>query len=105
MRLMLRNDNVVFTCSGMPGPKLDQNGRQKVDRNGTPMWTTQVIAQEKESADVFTVTVAGEKPNVTVGERITLEDLEAIPWANNGKNGVAFRAAKLAPAAAVAAHK
>lgn len=103
MRLMLDTSTVAFQVSGSAGPKNDQNGRQKVDRNGVPMWTLQVIAQESNSAEVFSVTVAGEKPNVTVGERVSLVGLEAIPWANKDKqtgelrSGTAFRAVEIKP--------
>ena len=31
--------------------------------------------------------------------RVTHEELEAIPWANNGRDGVAYRAAAIHPAA------
>jgi hypothetical protein len=30
---------------------------------------------------------------------LPVEELEAIPWANNGRNGVAYRAAAIQPAA------
>jgi hypothetical protein len=102
MRLRLSTEGIDFQCSGNPGPKLDQNGRQKADREGAPMWTTQVIAQEIDGAEVLTVTVAGVKPSVTVGQRVSVVGLEAIPWNNNGKHGVAFRAEQISPVAATA---
>jgi hypothetical protein len=37
---------------------------------------------------------------VTVGQEVALVDLEAIPWATNGKNGVAFRAKSITPMSA-----
>jgi hypothetical protein len=35
---------------------------------------------------------------VNQGQPVRFEDLEAIPWANNGRNGVAYRAASIQPA-------
>jgi hypothetical protein len=35
---------------------------------------------------------------VSQGQLVTFADLEAIPWNNNGRNGVAYRAALIQPA-------
>jgi len=35
---------------------------------------------------------------LTPGTHVRFEDLEAIPWANDGRNGVAYRAAAIHPA-------
>ena len=56
------------------------------------MWSTQVFVQDDEGGEVITVTTAGERPDVAVGQIVTLVNLEALPWATNGRNGVAFRA-------------
>jgi hypothetical protein len=32
---------------------------------------------------------------VNQGQPVQFSDLEAIPWANNGRNGVAYRAASI----------
>ncbi len=45
------------------------------------------------------VTVTGDQPKVSQGQLVTFAELEAIPWANNGRNGVAYRAASIQPAA------
>jgi hypothetical protein len=34
-------------------------------------------------------------PKVTPGQLVTPVELQAIPWAQNGKNGTAFRASEL----------
>ena len=41
------------------------------------------------------ITTAGEKPNVKVGQLVAVSKLEALPWAANGRNGVAFRATEI----------
>jgi hypothetical protein len=85
-----------------PAEKLDgPNGRQKTERNtGRPMWSTQVFVLDDDGGEVITVTTAGEKPNVKVGQVVAVSKLEALPWATNGRNGVAdlpraFRTADL----------
>ena len=76
--------------------KLEQNGRQKTERGtGRLMWSTQVFVLDDDGGEVITITTAGEKPNVKVGQLITVSKLEALPWATNGRNGVAFRAEEI----------
>ena len=36
---------------------------------------------------------------VSQGQTVRFEELEAIPWSNNGRDGVAYRAAAIHPAA------
>jgi hypothetical protein len=72
------------------------NGRQKVERGtGRPMWSTQVFVLDDDGGEVITITTAGEKPNVKVGQLVAVSKLEALPWATNGRNGVAFRAEEI----------
>ena len=88
---------------GKPLEKTDgQTGRQKQERGtGRLMWSTQVIVLDEDGAEVITVTTAGEKPNVRVGQPVFLSKLEALPWATNGRNGVAFRAEEIKAGAGV----
>ena len=80
-------------------PKTDQNGNQRSDRGtGRLMWSTQVFVLDETGGEVITITTAGEKPGVKVGQLVAVSGLEAIPWATNGRNGVAFRATELKPA-------
>ena len=76
--------------------KVEQNGRQKTERGtGRPMWSTQVFVLDDDGGEVITITTAGERPNVKVGQNVTVSKLEALPWATNGRNGVAFRAEEI----------
>jgi len=80
-------------------PKTDQNGNQRSEKGtGRLMWTTQVFVLDETGGEVIAITTAGEKPNVKVGQLVAVSGLEAIPWATNGRNGVAFRATELKPA-------
>ena len=101
MKLYVDTTRKQVTASRDPEPKNDQNGQQKSEKNtGRPMWSTQVFVLDETGGEVITITTAGEKPNVKVGELIAVEQLEAIPWATNGRNGVAFRAVSLKPRSA-----
>lgn len=93
MKLLVETSRVGFTVTRAAEPKNDQNGRQKADRHtGEALWVVQVMALDGSGGEMLNVTVAGTPPKVTVGQQVTPVELEAIPWATNGKNGVAYRA-------------
>ena len=102
MRLLLDTTAVTFMVTRAPEPRRDYGKtEQKVDRDtGRPQWVVEVLAQDSERGEVIKVTVAGDQPRVTQGQPVRFEGLEAIPWSNNGKSGVAYRAAAIHPAAA-----
>jgi hypothetical protein len=104
MRLLIDTSKVSFTVSRDPQAKMEQGNSpaQRRDRNtGFPLWTVQLVAMEADGAEVINVTVAGEQPpKVNAGQLVTPVELQAIPWAQNGKNGTAFRASELKLAAA-----
>lgn len=106
MKLYVDTAGKQVTVSRDPGPKMDQNGNQRSEKGtGRLMWSTQVFVLDEDGGEVITITTAGEKPNVTVGQFVTLAQLEAIPWATNGRNGTAFRATELKPASGSASGK
>lgn len=82
---------------GLPAEeKVDQNGKQRFNKDGAPMWKVQLIAlNDKMGAEVIDVTVAGVKPEVQRGQLVIPEGLEALPWNTNGRSGVAFRATQI----------
>ena len=95
MRLMLDTSAVTFTVTRAPEPRKDfGKTEQKVDRDtGRPQWVVEVLAQDAERGEVIRVTVTGDQPKVNQGQPVRFDGLEAIPWNNNGKSGVAYRAA------------
>ena len=104
VKLYVDTTGKQVTVSKATEPKNDQNGSQRSEKGtGRPMWSTQVFVLDETGGEVITVTTAGEKPNVTVGQLVAVEQLEAIPWATNGRNGVAFRAVSLKPLQAASA--
>jgi hypothetical protein len=106
MKLYVDTSSKQVTVSKDPVEKLEQNGRQKVERGtGRPMWSTQVFVQDDDGGEVITVTTAGERPNVRVGQLVSLSKLEALPWATNGRSGVAFRAEEIKTAPGMASVK
>ena len=101
MRLVLDTAKVTFTVTKAAEPKTEfGSGKQKMNRaSQLPEWVVEVLAMDSERGEVIRVTVTGDQPKVSQGQTVRFEELEAIPWANNGRNGVAYRAAAIHPAA------
>ncbi len=107
LKLVLDITGKTMTVSMASTPKVDEKGTQKSERGtGRMLWSTQVFVLDGENGgEVITITTAGEKPDVKVGQPVTVSGLEAIPWVTNGRNGVAFRALELRSLSAVPAVK
>ena len=101
MRLVLDTAKVTFTVTKAAEPRTEfGSGKQKMSRaSQLPEWVVEVLALDSERGEVIRVTVAGDQPKVNQGQPVRFEELEAIPWANNGRDGVAYRAAAIHPAA------
>jgi hypothetical protein len=98
VKLIVNTTSKQVTATREPVERLDQNGKQRYDKEtGRAMWSTQVFVLDADGGEVITVHTAGEKPNVKVGDLVTVSDLEALPWATNGRNGVSFRATAITP--------
>ena len=107
MKLYVDTNGKQVTVTKDPVAKNDgQTDRQKTERGtGRPMWSTQVFVLDDDGGEVITVTTAGEKPNVKVGQKVTVSKLEALPWATNGRSGVAFRAEEIKAAGGLSSVK
>jgi hypothetical protein len=106
MKLYVDTSAKQVTVTRDPVEKMDANGRQRAERGtGRPMWSTQVMVLDDDGGEVIAITTAGEKPNVRVGQPLTVSKLEALPWATNGRNGVAFRAEEIKAAPGMASVK
>ena len=107
MKLHIETSAKQVTVTREPVEKADgTSGRQKTERGtGRPMWSTQVFVLDDDGGEVIAVTTAGERPNVKVGQLVLLSKLEALPWATNGRNGVAFRADEIKAAGGLSSVK
>ncbi len=101
MRLLLDTSAVSFQVTRAAEARKDfGKDVQKVDRDtGRPQWVVEVLAMDAERGEVIRVTVTGDQPKVSQGQPVSFSDLEAIAWNNNGKSGVAYRAANVQPSA------
>lgn len=107
MKLKIDTSGVSFVCTRAPEQRIAfDTGQPRVDReSGLPLWQVQLMALDASGGDVIAVTVPGDV-NITVGQPAQIEGLVALPWSQEGRSGVAFRAEAIrasgAPLAGVA---
>jgi hypothetical protein len=93
MKLRIDTTGVSFTCTRAPEQRVSfDTGRPRIDKaTGVPLWLVQVMALDESGGDVISVTVAGE-PQVSAGRAVTVTGLVALPWSQDGRSGIAYRA-------------
>jgi hypothetical protein len=93
MKLKIDTAGVSFVCTRAPEQRIAfDSGQPRVDREtGLPLWQVQLMALDTSGAEVIAVTVAGDL-TITVGQPAQVEGLVALPWSQEGRSGVAFRA-------------
>ena len=101
MKLILNTTNTRFQASGPFEPRLDKDGVQRRDKSGgtnLPLWAVKLVAWTGSDAETILVTVPAVTPPVlSQGDFVVVEDLEAMPWVQNGNSRVAFRATSILP--------
>jgi hypothetical protein len=93
MKLKIDTTGVTFICTRVPEQRTNfDTGQPRIDKaTGLVLWLVQLIALDESGGEVLSVTVAGE-PKVTVGQPVAVTDLVALPWSQDGRSGVAYRA-------------
>ncbi|MFF3640336.1 hypothetical protein [Streptomyces sp. NPDC002564] len=95
-------------CAVPPTPRLvsRESGQVRVDRDtGKTLYQVGLCLMAGTSADVVNVSVPGEPSGVQNGTPVSVRDLVAIPWENEGRHGIAYRAAEIRPLQAASAAK
>lgn len=104
-------DTAKFTgiiCAVPPTPRLvsRESGQVRVDRDtGKTLYQVGLCLMAGTSADVVNVSVPGEPSGVQNGTPVSVRDLVAIPWENEGRHGIAYRATEIRPLHAASAAK
>jgi hypothetical protein len=93
MKLKIDTIGVSFVCTRAPEQRVAfDTGQPRIDREtGQPLWQVQLMALDGSGAEVIAVTVAGD-PRVAVAQPVQVEGLVALPWNQDGRSGVAYRA-------------
>lgn len=85
----------TLRCVVAPEPKTDfETGEIKKGRDGIAVWTVGVSVRQPDSrrASVIEISVPGEPVGIEEGAPVALVGLVALPWAQGGRNGIAYRA-------------
>ena len=103
MKLPIDTSAITFMVATAPEPVRDfETKRQKPDpETGLPLYAVQLVALADASAEIIGVKVPGELPELPQGTAVKVVGLVATPWAMGDRNGVAFRATRIEPAAKV----
>ena len=106
MKLRINTTGVSFTCTRTPEQRVSfDTGQPRVDKGtGLPLWLVQVMALDESGGDVISVTVAGE-PKVSAGHAVNITGLVALPWSQDGRSGIAYRADAISESADTSAGK
>ena len=98
MKLPIDTTGMTFLAAGPPEPVLDfESKTPKVDENGAPLHSVQVVALNDGGAEVISVKVAGQPKGVSQGAAVKIAGLVATPWTMGDRSGVAFRAQQVEP--------
>ena len=106
MEMYVDVTRIQFRVGRAPEPKTARDtGRQMTDRETQlPLWVVQLSTIDATGADKIRVTVAAaQQPKVDPGQEVVVRGLRAIPWEQNGRAGVAFRAESVGPITATKA--
>ena len=99
MKLPIDTTGMTFLAAGPPEPVLDfESKAPKVDENGAPLHSVQVVALNDGGAEVISVKVAGQPKGVGQGSTVKITGLVVTPWTMGDRSGVAFRAEQIEPA-------
>ena len=101
MKLPIDTTGMTFLAAGPPEPVLDfESKTPKVDENGAPLHSVQVVALNDGGAEVISVKVAGQPKGVGQGSTVKIAGLVATPWSMGDRSGVAYRAEHIEPTSA-----
>jgi hypothetical protein len=96
----VRTEGLTAIASGYE-PVVDYGtGEVRTDRvSGQPNYRVHltVVLPGEVRPQVWSVTVPGEPKSLLVGQVVTITDLVATEWEIEGRHGIGFRAASIAP--------
>lgn len=100
MRLPIDTSALSFMCSMPPEPVVEYENRNqpKLDRDGEPVFSMELIAMGAKGSQIFGVKFSG-TPAVGLkqGVAVRVVDLVVSDWAIDGRHGLSFRATRVEP--------
>src|SRR6266516_3010661 len=105
--LVVDTTKLTFMVAGDYEPVTDYETKQpKADRNGVPLVLVDLVVSFRNDfgrakSEVIRVKVPDPKP-FAQGTSVRVADLVAVPWSQDGKSGVAYRATAVESAVSAA---
>jgi hypothetical protein len=98
VKLNIDTTGMSFLVAVAPEAARDwETKEQRVDADGQPLFSVQLVALGEGSAQILPVKVAGEIVSLTQGTPVKVTKLVATPWSLNDRFGVSFRAERIEP--------
>ena len=91
-RLPIDTSAVAFTVAVEPRPVLDFDTKAPKLVDGAALSSLNLVAQSPDEISIINVKVPGLSGVFKIGDSVQVVGLSAIPWVNNGKDGVSFNA-------------
>lgn len=101
MKLNIDTSKLTFLAATEPEILVDPTtGSPKLDGNGHPTYSIQVVSLGIDGAEVMKVRTENKPAGIAPGVAIKIAGLVATPWSMGDRNGISFRADRVEPTAA-----
>ena len=100
--VLSETENGLFQAIGV-APRVDREGVQRTDKDGTPQWTVETLRRPADGspAEVIAVRVAAAKePHLTPMCDVIFRGLTAFYWSMETRSGISLSADEVVPASA-----
>ncbi|WP_369171012.1 hypothetical protein AB5J49_25605 [Streptomyces sp. R28] len=89
----------AIRCLIAPEPRTTQEGDQRRDREGNPLWITGLVVRQQEGRrlEEIHVTTVGQPQGLAEGGEVKVTNLWARDWALEGRTGTTYRADSITP--------
>jgi len=86
--------DVHWVVAHPPEPVIDRaTGQPRLDRDGRPLSTVQLVGFTPRGGEVVPVRVAGDPPTgLVVGQAVRVRGLTVTPWSMGDRAGISYRA-------------
>jgi hypothetical protein len=96
MKLKVDTAGMQFLVAVAPQPAKDWDTKeQRVDADGQPVFSVQLVALGDGNAQILPVKVAGDPGPLAQGTPVKVTNLVATPWSMNERFGVSFKAERI----------
>jgi hypothetical protein len=101
MQLPIDVTRITFLAGSEPEQMIEhESGKPRLDKDGQPLFTVQLVVLGAGKGEVIPVRVAGTAPKgLDQGTAVRCVGLTAAPWSMGERSGVTYRAERIEPVA------